>query len=179
MRRIAAVLGRVASIASQSGLVVGALLIAYMAIHILTEIAIRAAFSASTFLLDEMVGYAVAGMTFLALGATFRDGEHIRVGILTQALRGRPRLVLEIVCVLALAVALAALDWFTFAAMQRFWMRGTLSHTGSGVPLWLPMSVLVAGVTTCLLQAAAYLAHLLAGGPMMADSRNGDEGFER
>jgi hypothetical protein len=39
--------------------------------------------------------------------------------------------------------------------------------------------VLVAGVTTCLLQAAAYLAHLLAGGPMMADSRNGDEGFER
>ena len=45
------------------------LAIVLMAGHILLEIILRAFWSTSTFVMDEFVGYEVAAMTFLGLGA--------------------------------------------------------------------------------------------------------------
>jgi TRAP-type mannitol/chloroaromatic compound transport system permease small subunit len=47
---------------------------------------------------DEFAGYAMLASAFLALASTFGRGEHIRVTLFLQHLRGRPRRLMELWC---------------------------------------------------------------------------------
>src|SRR5918994_5773210 len=46
---------------------------------------------------DDFASWSMAAMAFLGLAHTFRSGEMIRVGLLTDRLRGRTRWAFEIV----------------------------------------------------------------------------------
>lgn len=73
-----------------------AFLLIYILCHILLEISLRM-FGMSTYVLDEFVGYAVATMTFLALGYSLEQGSLIRVNAIIDRIPEYRRWLLDFV----------------------------------------------------------------------------------
>jgi TRAP-type C4-dicarboxylate transport system permease small subunit len=146
---------------SRGAAVVAAALLVLMVLHILLEIVLRSFFASSTFVLDELVGYGVAAMTFLALGYALEEGALIRVQLLLARSRPPARRGLEILATgltLALSLFLVAHFW---RSVSRNWSRGAVSQSIAEVPLWLPEGLVLLGLVLFALQLLAYLLRLL------------------
>ncbi|MDO9074562.1 MAG: TRAP transporter small permease subunit [Rubrivivax sp.] len=94
---------------------------------------------------DAYAGYLMAGAGFLALAHTLKKGEHIRVTLLLNHLRGPARRALEI-WALAAASALALL--FAFYSGRLVWQSHLFNDISTGndaTPLWLPQLAMAAG----------------------------------
>lgn len=178
LSRLAHLVDRGAFRISQAAGWAAGLAVALMAGHILVEITLRL-FGSSTFVMDEIVGYEVAAMTFLAAGLTFRNGQQIRVSLLLESLHGLPRRVVEILCVCGMLSAGSMIAWFFWLNAQRMWVRGVVSQTTAEVPLWIPAGIILVGGCVLLLQAFGYLLHIVVGGAPMGtdagDKRIGSE----
>jgi TRAP-type C4-dicarboxylate transport system permease small subunit len=93
----------------------------------------------------EYAGYLMAGAGFLALAHTLKRGEHIRVTLLLQSLRGSARKLFEVwslgVCVL-LSVAFAF-----YTAKLAFDSRAfnDISTGNDATPLWIPQLSMAIG----------------------------------
>lgn len=99
---------------------------------------------------DDFAGYALAAASLLALGPTYRHGEHIRVGVLVERFAGRKRLAIEMI---ALAAAIAGVAWATywiFWFVFDSWRFNELSQGLVAVPLWIPQSALPVGLAVLL-----------------------------
>ena len=160
------------------GYLAAAILIAMVG-HIILEIVLRTFFAASTFVLDEFVGYGVAAMTFLAAGHTLRSGVFIRVNILINRLapRGAIRRFVEIFCALSTLFATGLVAYFFWISASRQYTRGTVSETIAEVPLWIPEGLVLLGLGLLCLQLISYAFELLCGGaPMESESPASDPG---
>jgi TRAP-type C4-dicarboxylate transport system permease small subunit len=94
---------------------------------------------------DAYAGYFMAGAGFLALAHTLRRGEHIRVTLLIQALKGGARRAVEIWS-LAIASALGAM--FAFYAVRLAWQSHQFHDISTGndaTPLWIPQLAMAIG----------------------------------
>jgi TRAP-type C4-dicarboxylate transport system permease small subunit len=94
---------------------------------------------------DAYAGYLMAGAGFLALAHTLRRGEHIRVTLLLQALKGAPRRALE-VWSLTVATLLAAA--FAFYSIKLAWQSRVfhdVSTSNDATPLWIPQISMAVG----------------------------------
>ena len=104
--------------------------------------------------IDAYAGYLMAASGFLALAHTLKRGEHIRVTLLLNALRGRWKKGMELVA-LALAVLLALL--FAFYACKLAWQSHVFNDISTGTdatPLWIPQLSMAFGA---LLFAIAFI----------------------
>ncbi|MFK7963411.1 MAG: TRAP transporter small permease [Burkholderiaceae bacterium] len=148
-----------------------AVLLVYIFVHIIYEIVLRSFFDDSTFVLDEFVGYAVAGMTFLAAGYALNAGSLIRVDLAVGRLKGRPRRWAELVCLGAsFAMAAFCARWVGRDAWRHF-TRGSVSESIAEVPLWIPVGVVWLGLVFLMLQILACFLRIAAGGdPIKADA---------
>ena len=100
----------------------------------------------------------MAAAGFLALAHTLKRGEHIRVTLLINALRGKSRKALE-VWALAIALLLAAL--FAFYSCRLVWQSYTfndISTSNDATPLWIPQLSMAWGT---LVLAIAFLDELV------------------
>ena len=137
------------------------LAIVLMAGHILLEIILRAIWSTSTFVMDEFVGYEVAAMTFLGLGAALDDKVLLRVNILLLPLKGRVRAFVEI---LNATIALTVFGFVTFYLIRqliRSYERGTTSISILEVPLWIPQGLVAFGLLVFCIQLTGLIAQAL------------------
>ncbi len=94
---------------------------------------------------DAYAGYLMAAAGFLALAHTLKRGEHIRVTLVINALRGRWRRALEL-WALAAANLLALL--FAFYACRLAWQSRQFHDISTGndaTPLWIPQLAMAAG----------------------------------
>lgn len=131
---------------------------------------------------DEFAGYALVATSFLAMGPTYRRGEHIRVGLLIDRLKGAARRIAE---GLVLILALAAVIWGTWWAgkfVHDSFRFHELSQGLVPVPLWLPQAPMAIGLAVF---AIALLDDLFAharGRPLSFQSPQAPQdgpGFER
>jgi TRAP-type mannitol/chloroaromatic compound transport system permease small subunit len=67
----------------------------------------------------------------------------------------------------------AGAAYFFWFSIQRNWERGATSETVAAVPLWIPESFALLGLTILSIQLLAYLLRVLAGGQIV----DGDKGF--
>ena len=107
---------------------------------------------------DAYAGYLMAGAGFLALAHTLKRGEHIRVTLLLNALRGGGRKVLEL-WALGAASFLALL--FAFYSARLAWQSHVFNDISTGsdaTPLWIPQLAMVAGTAVL---AIAFLDELV------------------
>lgn len=112
---------------------------------------------------DAYAGYFMAGAGFLALAHTLKKGEHIRVTLLTSALRGRARRVLEI-WALGAATALAGL--LAFYSCRLVWQSIQFNDISTGndaTPLWIPQLSMALGTLVFALAFADELVLELLG----------------
>ncbi len=127
---------------------------------ILTEIVLRTFFSSSTHMADELVGYGIGAMSFLALGQSLEKGTLIRMNLLLANLddRGKVRWLIEILCILFGVFSCGMAFWFFTRNVLRNYERGYVSETMAQIPLWLPEAFVSVGLAILLLQ---FLSHFL------------------
>jgi TRAP-type C4-dicarboxylate transport system permease small subunit len=145
------------------GEALASLAVAGMLLHISIEILARFFFGASTFVLDEFVGYMVATLVFGAAASCLRTGAHMRVGMLVDRLNVPARRVAEALALLVLLFVTVLMAKYYVAAATRAWDRGTLSQTVAEVPLWIPLVFITMGIANLALQGVARLAMLAIG----------------
>lgn len=112
---------------------------------------------------DDMAAWSMASMAFLGLAHTFKSGEMIRVGLLTDRLRGRARWLVEI---FALAVAAVFIGYFAWHVVQMTitsWRIGDVSTGVLVVPLWIPQTGFTAGLVILWIAILDELVHVLTG----------------
>jgi len=94
---------------------------------------------------DSYAGYLMAATGFLALAHTLKQGEHIRVTLLLNALKGAARRRLEL---WALAAASALALMAAFYACKLVWQSYVFHDISTGndaMPLWIPQLSMAAG----------------------------------
>jgi TRAP-type C4-dicarboxylate transport system permease small subunit len=95
--------------------------------------------------LDAYAGYSIAAALFLALPATFKQGDHIRVTLLAQRLSAQYRRALEHFCLLfglALSVYVA---YFACRLVWISWTTHDVSQGADATPLWIPQTLMAIG----------------------------------
>lgn len=95
---------------------------------------------------DDLSGYGLVALLFLALAPTYRHGEHIRVGLLVERLHGRPRYALEL---LIQASATLGAGWAGFwlgRMVYDSWRFHSVAQGLLPVPLWIPQTLMVIGM---------------------------------
>lgn len=140
-------------------------ILVFMVGHVLVEIVLRSAFSKSTYVLDEFVGYGIAATTFLSLAYALRRGVMIRVNLLLGALAlgGRGRQIIEIACGILTACACGVVVRYFWISVARHFERGTASETIAAVPMWIPEGLVLAGLIILEIELIAFIFRVAMG----------------
>jgi TRAP-type C4-dicarboxylate transport system permease small subunit len=95
---------------------------------------------------DAYAGYCMAAAGFLALAHTLKRGEHIRVTLILNALRGSSRKALE---VWSLGFASLLSTVMAYYSCRLVWQSLDFNDVSTGVdatPLWIPQLVMAVGM---------------------------------
>lgn len=132
-----------------------------MSTLVLTEVILRASVGGSTFIASEYSGYALALMTYLSLGFTFKEGAHIRISFLTERLPVRLRRGVEALLSAFAAAGVAVSVYAVWEMVQTSYTRGTVAYTVIETPLYIPQSLILVGLALLFIQLVAYTFGLL------------------
>ncbi len=112
---------------------------------------------------DDYAGYSMAASAFLALGYTFKHGEHIRVSLVLERLSGRRRRGLELGALLVSSAAAAVFAWYAVRLPLNSREFGDVSQGVDATPLWIPQLGMAAGAIVLLVALLDDLLVTLAG----------------
>ena len=115
-------------------------------------------FDRPTYVADELSGYFLVAVTFLALGQTQKLGKHMTVTALTSHLPPRNRKRLEMATSI---LSLAFVIWFTWSTVLATIQAYTLWTCSLGVlgtPYWIPKLLLPLGLSVFALQLTTKVA---------------------
>jgi TRAP-type C4-dicarboxylate transport system permease small subunit len=113
--------------------------------------------------LDAYAGYSIAAALFLALPATLRNGDHIRVTLLLGKLRGTPRKILDYWCLGTATFLSFYLAWYAARLVYVSYVSHDISGAADATPLWIPQLAMVVGAFGLALAFAEDLVLKLAG----------------
>jgi TRAP-type C4-dicarboxylate transport system permease small subunit len=111
----------------------------------------------------DFTGFLLAAASFLALAHTLREGEHIRVILIVGRLPEKIHKWLEIWCI---AFALAISLFFTAYTAMLTYESFTYHDLSSGmiaVPIWIPQSAMLFGLTVLTVALIDELVTVLSG----------------
>ena len=94
---------------------------------------------------DEVAGFLQVLLIFAGAAYTFRVGGHVRVDLVTNAVRPATRAWLRVVTLLVGVVFLAIVIWVTTQSAYTAYRYGRVSAVML-YPLWLPMAFIPAGL---------------------------------
>lgn len=117
---------------------------------------------------DEFAGYAMLASAFLALASTFGRGEHIRVTLFIERLRGRARRLAELWCLGLGALLAGYLAWFSARLCFVSWEINDLSTGLIAIPLWIPQLGMALGAIVLCIAIVERLVIVASGGPLVA-----------
>ncbi|MBS7810462.1 TRAP transporter small permease [Roseococcus pinisoli] len=87
---------------------------------------------------DDLSAYLCVATTFFALGATFKRGELIRVGMVLDRLRPGARRVMELLVLGLAATLMAYVTYWTAQDVAFSWEIEELAQGTVPFPLWIP-----------------------------------------
>jgi len=126
----------------------------------------------------EYATYLQCVVLFCGAGWTLRQGGHIRVAILFQAL---PAALVRLLDMAGTIFAIGVLGFATWAIWQQLGRTvdfGSTSYYPMGTPLWIPQALLTFGVTLLLLAFVARLVRLAFGQQPEVATELGGAGVE-
>ena len=122
---------------------------------------------------DAYAGYTLAAGSFLALAATLRHRDHIRVSLLIQRLHGRARWWAEVFC---LTVASSLSGYFAYFSARLVWgsyVYHDISQNVDATPLWVPQLSMAIGVAGLFIAFVEQLVIALATRELPPSARDG------
>ncbi|MGG5809265.1 TRAP transporter small permease subunit [Falsiroseomonas sp. CW058] len=153
-----AALLRAIDLACAAGAFLAALSAAALALILITEVVATSFFGWSQPWAVEYAIYLQCFVLFCGAGWTLRQGGHIRVAVVMQALPPAAARLLDMVgTVFALGVTGFA-SWALWQQLVRSVEFGSTSFYPMGTPLWIPQGLLTVGIT---LLALGFLARLV------------------
>lgn len=117
---------------------------------------------------DEMAVFLIVGATFFSAAAVQAKRGHVAIEALTGLLPpsvNRVRLLLADVVSLAFCLFFA---WKSWSLDHEAWTDGQVSQSTWGPPLWIPYTLMAAGMSLLCLQFAMQIAEALLYGPRAA-----------
>ncbi len=118
---------------------------------------------------DEFAGYAMLASAFLAMASTFGRGEHIRVTLLLQRLKGRARRAAELWCLALGSLLSGYLAWFSVRLCYISWQLNDLSTGLIAIPLWIPQLGMAIGAVVFMIAVVEQLVVVATGGPLVEE----------
>ena len=112
---------------------------------------------------DEFAGYCLSASSFLALGYAYRNSSHIRVTLLIDRLSTRHRRAVEACCV---AGGCAVSFYITANTAEMIYYSVTFGDLTQGlvpIPLWIPQSGMLIGVSVLALAFVVDAVRMLRG----------------
>ena len=100
---------------------------------------------------SELIGWFLAAAGFLALPATFKRGDMVRVGILVDALPPPVRKPLLLACVVVALGFTCYMGWAVGLYLLDGWRSEEMTQGMLEVAVWVPQSSFLAGVLLLLL----------------------------
>jgi TRAP-type C4-dicarboxylate transport system permease small subunit len=119
--------------------------------------------------LDAYAGYSIAAALFLALPATLRNGDHIRVTLVLGKLGGAPRKVLDYWCLVSATGLSFYLAWYSARLVYVSHVTHDISGAADATPLWIPQLAMAAGAFGLSLAFAEDLLLKLSGEEVNVD----------
>lgn len=113
---------------------------------------------------DDFASWSMAAMAFLGLAHTFRSGEMIRVGLITDRLHGRARWWAEM---FSLVIGVGFVGFFAWHAVQLTYDSYRFNDMAQGVlavPLWIPQIGYATGLVILFIAFVDEFIHVLGGG---------------
>jgi len=132
---------------------------------IMYEVILRTFLARSSYMVEEVVGYGMATLCFLALGDSLNRGTLMRVNLLFAWVSRWPaaRRGVELVCCASALAVLAVPIWFFWFSVSRNYRDGFRSGTMADVPAWMPEALFLFGMVLFWLQLALYTVQVAAG----------------
>lgn len=112
---------------------------------------------------DDITAWCMAAMAFLGLAHTFKSGEMIRVGLLTDRLSGLTKHIAEIFALTMAAVFTGYFAWQVVAMTHTSYVINDMSTGVLVIPLWIPQIGFAAGLVILFIAVADELVHVLLG----------------
>ena len=134
------------------------------------EIIYRTGFSGTLYITDECEGYLMATLTFCGLAYTLRERGYIRMMMLPHFLKGRARIIFNMVCFVIGFIFCIALTWFTYVFFWDSYVSGSKSMHVSETYLAIPQFFMPFGSFLMTLQ---FLAEFLKGVAMLRGDTEG------
>jgi TRAP-type C4-dicarboxylate transport system permease small subunit len=112
---------------------------------------------------DDIASWCMAAMAFLGLAHTFKSGEMIRVGLLTERLKGRVKWVTELFALTIAALFIGYFAWFAVDLVITSWRINDMSTGVLVVPLWIPQTGYATGLFILFIAIVDELARVVRG----------------
>lgn len=131
--------------------------------------------------LAEIAGFLLVGASFLALAATLRMGDHIRVSILLQQVPKAVARIFEVWCLGVAVLLVGFFSWHAGALVYDSYVYNEVSFGIIPIPLWIPQSVMTAGLVIFTISLADDFLQVLLRKPTSYETaKRGDaiEGVE-
>ena len=112
---------------------------------------------------DDITSWCMAAMAFLGLAHTFKSGEMIRVGLLTERLKGRVKWLAEVFALAMAALFIGYFAWFAVDLVLTSWRLDDMSTGVLVVPLWIPQIGFTAGLVVLFIAILDELARVMVG----------------
>jgi TRAP-type C4-dicarboxylate transport system permease small subunit len=112
---------------------------------------------------DDITSWCMAALAFLGLAHTFKSGEMIRVGLLTERLTGRAKWVTELFALTTAALFIGYFAWFAVDLVVTSWRINDMSTGVLVVPLWIPQIGYATGLVILFVAILDELARVSRG----------------
>lgn len=137
-----------------------ALLLIGVAVAVFYNVVLRYAFNSPALWSEDVPRVFQIWMTYLAVAVATKRGQNIRVTVIIDKFRPRPRLILEVFMHILVLIMVATMIWFNFPVLE-LTMRGRMLSTGwPNAVSFIPVSV--GGVFIFLYQSSLILRSIRA-----------------
>lgn len=99
---------------------------------------------------SELIGWFCAAAGFLALPATFKRGDMVRVGVVVDALPPRARKPLLVFCLVLALVFIAYMLWAAGGYVWRGWRSEEMTQGMIEIAAWIPQTSFLLGILLLL-----------------------------
>lgn len=95
--------------------------------------------------LDAYAGYSIVAALFLAMPATLRNGDHIRVTLVLNRLTGTARKIADYWCLLSASGISLYLAYYSVQLVLISYETHDVSQSSDATPLWIPQLAMAIG----------------------------------
>ena len=145
-----------------------------LTVIVAAEILARSLFNYSMEFIEELSGFLLVAITFLAVADSFSSGRFMRVDVLHSHLPAHRRRALDRAQAALAGVFCSGLCFYATSLVMSSYANGVVSNGVGALPLWIPQCVLLLG--TCFLAIACFRRAFLPGG--VEDDQMSPDHFE-